>query len=59
MKAKLKNVIQDTDRHGNMRIYFRKAGRKIRLRGPLNSPDFLEDYRTVLLGVLVAKTKQR
>lgn len=55
MQTKLKYVVKDTDRHGNTRIYFRKAGKKVRLRGPLNSPDFLEDYRAVLLGFLVSK----
>ncbi|WP_281857095.1 tyrosine-type recombinase/integrase [Litoreibacter halocynthiae] len=50
MKSNLKYVSQDTDRHGNVRLYFRKGGKKVRLRGPVNSPDFLEDYRQALLG---------
>lgn len=50
MKSTLKYVSQDTDRHGNVRVYFRKGGKKIRLCGPVNSPDFLEDYRYALLG---------
>lgn len=43
---RLKYVVEDTDRHGNVRLYYRRArGRKVRLRGPLGSPEFLEDYR--------------
>ena len=50
MKITLRYVSQDTDRHGNVRLYFRKGGKKMRLRGPINSPDFLDDYRQALLG---------
>lgn len=33
------------DRHGKLRLYFRKAGQaKVPLRGPENSPEFWEDY---------------
>lgn len=45
MKFRLKYVVEDTDRHGNVRLYFRKDGAKIRLRGPVGSPEFLTDYR--------------
>lgn len=58
MKTTLRYVSSDTDRHGNVRIYFRRGGKKVRLRGPINSPEFLEDYRQILLGnVPVAKAK--
>lgn len=52
MTAKLKYVCKDIDRHGNERLYFRKNGKKTRLRGPFGSPDFLDDYRQTLLGKL-------
>ncbi|MGQ3486877.1 tyrosine-type recombinase/integrase [Roseovarius pacificus] len=43
---RLKYVIEDTDRHGNVRLYYRRSGYpKIRLRGPMGSPEFLSDYR--------------
>ena len=45
MKIRLKYVHEDTDRHGNVRIYYRRYGRKTRLRGPLGSVDFMTDYR--------------
>lgn len=57
MEMKLKYVVQDTDRHGNVRIYFRRNGKKIRLRGPLGSPEFLADYQAALLEKLPGTTK--
>lgn len=45
MKFKLKYVVEDTDRHGNVRLYYRRNGSKTRLRGPIGSPDFLNDYK--------------
>lgn len=58
MKTTLRYVSQDTDRHGNVRLYFRKDSKKVRLRGPVNSPEFLDDYRQALLGKIpVGKAK--
>lgn len=45
MRMTLKYVAEDTDRHGNVRLYYRRNGRKVRLRGPVGSPEFLTDYR--------------
>ena len=45
MKMRLKYVVEDTDRHGNVRLYYRREGRKVRLRGPTGSPEFLADYK--------------
>ncbi len=43
---RMKYVVEDTDRHGNVRIYYRRKGNpKIRLRGPVGSPQFLTDYQ--------------
>lgn len=51
MKFKVKYVVEDTDRHGNVRLYYRKAGQpKVRLRGPIGSPEFLTDYRRAAKG---------
>jgi len=34
-------VVEDADRHGNVRLYFRKRGqRKVRLPGPIGSEQF-------------------
>jgi integrase len=53
---KLKYVIEDIDRHGNVRIYFRRRGhKKIRLPGLLGSSEFMEVYRLALIGALATK----
>lgn len=57
MQVSLPYVVRDVDRHGNVRLYFRRNGRKQRLRGPEGSPDFLDDYRRALLGELPEKAK--
>ncbi|EEX08362.1 phage integrase [Ruegeria lacuscaerulensis ITI-1157] len=56
MKFRLKYVVEDVDRHGNVRLYYRRNGRKVRLRGPAGSPEFLADYRTAAAGPKEAKT---
>jgi len=46
MKMRLKYIVEDTDRHGNVRLYFRYPGqRKVRLPNDLGSPEFLREYR--------------
>src|SRR5262245_56508029 len=38
----------DVDRHGNVRIYFRRRGqRKVRIHAALGTPEFLEVYKTL------------
>lgn len=56
MKMRLKYVVEDTDRHGNVRLYYRRDGRKVRLRGPAGSPEFLTDYRAAAAGPITAKS---
>lgn len=60
MKFRLKYVVEDTDRHGNVRLYYRRNGRKTRLRGPAGSPEFLLDYRAAAAEPkpLINKTEQ-
>jgi integrase len=55
----MKYVVEDTDRHGNVRIYYRRSGQpKVRLRGPVGSPEFLADYqRAVSAGTSVSARK--
>ncbi len=53
MRVKIPHVVRDKDRHDNIRLYFRRDGRKIRLRGPEGSPEFFEDYRRALAGLVV------
>jgi integrase/recombinase XerD len=49
VRIKLKYVVEDQDRHGNIRHYFRRKGqRKVRLRGIPGSDEFMEAYRSAL-----------
>ncbi len=55
---RLKHLIEDTDRHGNVRVYLRKPGaKKVRLRSTPGTQDFLDEYRTALAGGQVAQRK--
>lgn len=49
MKIRLRYLVEDVDRHGNVRIYFRRKGRrKIRLPGVPGSEEFTSGYRAAL-----------
>lgn len=51
MKVRIKYVVEDTDRHGNVRVYLRKPGQsKIRLPTPIGSLEFWREYQRVLSG---------
>ncbi len=41
----LRYVVEDVDRHGNVRVYFRRFGKKTRLRQAPGSDEFLAEYR--------------
>jgi len=56
MKIRLKYVVEDVDRHGNVRLYFRRNGKKIRLPSPIGSPEFLAAYKTAFAGESKAKS---
>ena len=45
----LKYLVQDTDRHGNDRIYVRHHGRKVRIRELANPEAFMAAYRAALV----------
>ena len=48
-RIKLKYVVEDLDRHGNIRRYFRRKGQpKICLSGLPGSEEFMEAYRSAL-----------
>ena len=44
----LKYLVKDTDRHGNVRIYVRRQGRKVRIRELATPEDFMTAYRMAL-----------
>lgn len=49
---RLPYTVEDRDRHGNARIYFRRAGcPKVRLRGLPGSAEFMAAYQAALDGV--------
>lgn len=51
VSIKLKYVVEDLDRHGNVRRYFRRKGQpKIRLHGLPGSKEFNAAYQTALSG---------
>ena len=55
MRVRLKYVVEDIDRHGNVRAYFRKKGqRKIRLPGLPGSEEFMGAYKGALNGSIKA-----
>src|SRR5215831_14396427 len=49
VKIRLRYVVEDTDRHGNLRLYFRRAGQlKVRLPGLPGSEEFMAAYKEAL-----------
>ncbi len=54
MKIKIPYIVEDVDRHGNVRIYFRRGARKVRIREHLGSDGFHKQY-----GELIATTVER
>jgi integrase len=56
----LRYTYEDTDRHGNVRIYVRKRGMtKARLRSKPGTPEFLEEYRSALAGNLLVSGNRK
>lgn len=47
----LKYLVEDTDRHGNVRIYFRRHGRKVRINEIPGTDEFMAAYRAALEGI--------
>lgn len=48
---RLKYIVEDTDRHGNVRVYLRKPGHpKVRLTSETGTQEFLDEYRAALTG---------
>jgi integrase len=48
VKYELRYLYEDRDRHGNIRLYARRNGRKIRIRERWGTPEFLDAYRNAL-----------
>ena len=45
----LKFLVEDTDRHGNVRVYVRRHGRKTRIRETPGTDEFMGAYRAALM----------
>src|SRR3954470_6810640 len=59
-RIKLKFVVEDVDRPGNVRRYFRRRGqKKIRLLGQPGSQEFNEQYSAALAGASNAPRQSR
>jgi integrase len=55
----LKYLVEDMDRHGNVRLYVRQPGRKkIRLRAIPGTDEFLQEYRQALGKMPATETRQ-
>ena len=60
MRLKLKYVIEDVDRHGNVRVYYRPPGHsKIRMREKLGTPEFLRELEAAKAEVFKPSGKRR
>jgi integrase len=44
VSIKLRYIVEDVDRHGNVRVYFRRNGRKVRIRDRVGSDSFHKRY---------------
>ncbi len=54
-EIKLKYLVEDMDRHGNVRIYLRRKGqKKIRLHSKVGTQEFLDEYQDALKNKLSA-----
>lgn len=60
IKVRIKHVVEDVDRHGNVRLYFRRTGfAKVRLPSPMGSDQFWSIYRVALAGEIRCKQPVR
>src|SRR5665213_1822163 len=52
LRVRLKYIVEDVDRHGNVRVYFRRKGQhKTRLPGLPGSDEFMAAYKRALAGM--------
>jgi hypothetical protein len=55
-----KGCVEDRDRHGNIRIYYRSPGMpKVRLRGAPWTPEFMQKYEAAVLGDVLTEESPR
>ena len=60
MQIRFRYLIEDRDRHGNIRIYVRVAGRrKVRIRSPFGTDDFVTAYNAAVSDHVTAPRQAR
>jgi integrase/recombinase XerD len=60
VKIRFKHLVEDRDRHGNVRLYVRVAGRrKVRIRATFGTDEFVAAYNDALVGHLAAPRQAR
>jgi len=60
MQVRFKHLVEDRDRHGNVRIYVRIPGqRKIRIRAPFGTDEFITAYNAAVSNHLTAPRQAR
>lgn len=58
IETEFRYLLRDRDRHGNQRVYYRPPGGKmIRLRSPIGTQAFVDEYQRARDGVATATTK--
>lgn len=58
-RLELKYLVEDVDRHGNVRLYVKRRGcRKVRLRSPPGSREFLAEYQEAIAGKTATKSSE-
>ena len=56
--ADLRYLTEETDRHGNVRIYVRRRGQRIRLRDEPGTQEFMDAYKAALAGTQPDRPKK-
>lgn len=58
--VRLKYIVEDADRHGNLRIYVRRPGhKKVRIREQPGTPQFMAAYNAAIRGAAQPLTNDR
>jgi integrase len=58
IQISVRYVVEDIDRHGNVRLYFRRKGcRKVRMKARRDTPEFFEEYQRLLAQSNAGKLK--
>src|SRR4051812_16383826 len=60
MQIRLKYLVEDVDRHGNIRLYVRAPGRrKVRIKAPFGTDEFMAAYNAAVSDHVTAPRQAR